>query len=192
MIREAALFVMAEQVLVEVVGRIRPEHGAIVMPPPFDPPADARSRPLRPYVRALAQDDARLPELLAGGAPDPADSDPGPYPPIVEAACAAASEVTDGDAVVHADSGDVTTSDFLLRTTIARCFIANDIAMHLGSRACPLTEQLARGMWEGTEPRAAHWRLLGVFRDPLPLPPHVSWRDRFMLTAGHDPHALDH
>jgi hypothetical protein len=38
MIREAELFVMAEQVLVEVVRRIRGEQWDIVLPPLFDMP----------------------------------------------------------------------------------------------------------------------------------------------------------
>jgi hypothetical protein len=61
--------------------------------------------------------------------------------------------------------------------------------MALGSRACPLPEHLARGLLEGTGPQAAQWRAAGYFREPLPYPPgHVSWRDRFLLTAGRDPH----
>jgi len=35
MIREAELFVMAEQMLLEVLGRIRPEHRNIIIPPKF-------------------------------------------------------------------------------------------------------------------------------------------------------------
>lgn len=33
---------------------------------------------------------------------------------------------------------------------------------------------------------------LGYFRAPMPLPGHVSWRDRFLLRAGHQPHPLGH
>ena len=50
----------------------------------------------------------------------------------------------------------------------------------------------AKGMWEGTWPVAARWRELGLFGEPLPLPDHVSWRDRFLLCAGRDPHPLVH
>jgi hypothetical protein len=72
---------------------------------------------------------------------------------------------------------------------MARTFLAHDIAMALGSRACPLPEDLARGLLEGTAPQAGRWRAAGYFREPLPFPPgHVSWRDQFLLTAGRDPH----
>jgi hypothetical protein len=119
-------------------------------------------------------------------------SDPhGAVTGYVTAACAAAREVTDGDALVHCSFGDVATRDYLWQLNIARSFLAHEIAMHLGSRACPLTEELARGMWEGTAPASEYWRTMGVFREPLPMPDDVSWRDRFLLSAGRDPHCLE-
>jgi hypothetical protein len=73
-----------------------------------------------------------------------------------------------------------------------RAFLAHDVAMALGSRACPLPEALARALLERMEPDAGRWRATGVFRERLPLPPgHVSWRDRFLLLAGRDPHPFD-
>lgn len=202
MIREAELFVQAEQVLVEVVGRIRAEHWRIVMPPLFDAPGTDRPIPLRKYVARYARENAAVPDVLAcRPVADAGDrladellgaNSHAEVTRLSKAARDAVGKVEDGDAIVHTAEGDVTTRDYLWRLDIARCFVAHEIAMHVGSTACPLTEELARGMWEGTEPEAALWRERGVFRDPLPLPPHVSWRDRFMLTAGRDPHPLDH
>lgn len=202
MIREAELFVLAEQVLVEVVGRIRPEHWQIVVPPMFDMPGADRPRTLRQLVTHYAHDDAWVPDLLAGRTVDGVGRDifdgdllgddaHATVTRLVEAACAAAGEATDGDRIVHCSFGDVPTRDYLWQLDIARCFLAHDIAMHLGSRACPLTEELARGMWEGTTPVAEYWRSIGIFREPIPYPDgHVSWRDQFLLTAGRDPHPL--
>jgi hypothetical protein len=46
-------------------------------------------------------------------------------------------------------------------------------------------------MWEGTAPRAEAWRSIGIFREPIePVPVDVSWRDRFLMMAGRDPHPL--
>jgi hypothetical protein len=202
MIREAELFVMAEQVLEEVVGRIRGEQWDIVLPPLFDMPGADRPVVLRAGVNHYAYDDAWVPDMLAGRTMDEVGrdrfdgdllgSDPhGAVTGYVTAACAAAGEVTDGDALVHCSFGDVATRDYLWQLNIARSFLAHEIAMHLGSRACPLTEELARGMWEGTAPAAAYWRSMGVFREPLPMPDDVSWRDRFLLSAGRDPHCLE-
>lgn len=197
MIREAELFVMAEQMLVEVLGRVRPGQGKIVLPPMFD---GDDPLPIRLAVARHARDDAWVPELLAGGTVDGRfdvdllDDDPhATVTRLADAACVAARQVCDGEAIVHAEHGDVTTRDFLLRQTSARSFLAHDVAMHLGSRACPLTEELARGMWEATSPDADLWRKAGVFGEPLtPVPADVSWRDRFLMSAGRDPHALDH
>lgn len=201
MIREAELFVMAEQMLVEVLGRIRAEHRGIAIPPPFDMPDTGRPTPLRKVVAHYARDDSWVPDLLAGRRIDEvgrdrfdgdllgADPHAG-FARISEAACAAAREATDGEATVHSGDGDLPARNYLSRLTIARAFVAHDVAMHLGSTACPLTEELARGLWEGTEPVAHEWRELGIFGDPLPLPADVSWRDRFLLSAGRDPHPV--
>ena len=80
----------------------------------------------------------------------------------------------------------------LVRMTLERSLLAHYVAAYLGSTACPLPEELARPLWERTEPDAASWRERGYFRPPMPLPDHVSWRDRFLLRAGHEPHPLGH
>lgn len=197
MIREAELFVMSERTLVEVLGRLRPGQGKIVLPPLFD---GHSSLPIRLAVARHARDDAWVPGVLAGDVVDDrfdvdllGDDPRAAVTRLADAACAAAEQVSDGDAVVHAEYGDATARRYLLRETSSRSFLAHDVAMHLGSRACPLTEELARGMWEATSPEADAWREEGVFGEPLtPVPADVSWRDRFLMSAGRDPHALDH
>lgn len=200
MIREAELFVMAETMLLEVLGRVRQEHRNIMVPPMFDLPGADQPAPVRELIANYARDDVWVPAMLAGSTmaevgPDKYDGDllgsdaQGALTRIVDAACTAARATTDPNATVHCSFGDVTTSDYLWQLNIARCFLAHDVAMALGSRACPLPEDLAKGMYEGTEPTAGRWRSIGVFRAPLPLPPgHVSWRDQFLLMAGRDPH----
>jgi hypothetical protein len=200
MIREAELFVMAEPMLLEVLGRIRPEHRNIAVPPMFDVPGADRPAPIRELVARYARDDAWVPDMLAGSTidevgPDKHDGDllgsdaHASLTRIVEAACSAARTATDPDATVHCSFGDVTASNYLLQLNIARSFLAHDVAMAIGSRACPLSEELAKGLYEFTVPTADQWRSIGVFRAPLPLPEgHVSWRDQFLLMAGRDPH----
>jgi hypothetical protein len=203
MLREAELFVMAEQMLVEVLGRIREQDRDIVLPPLFATPGADQSAPLRRVVEQYARDDAWVPDLLTGRTinevgrsrfdGDLLGDDPqASVTRIADAACAAARQVTDGDAVVHAADGDVSTRTYLQRITITRSLVAHYVATYLGSTACPLPEELARPLWEMTAPDAASWRSLGLFRDPLPLPENVSWRDRFLLSAGHAPHPLGH
>lgn len=170
--RVAELFVSTEQMLVEVLGRIRPGQGKIMLPPMRvdDPP-----RSIRESVARHARDEARLAGLGDAGA-ELGEEPQAAVVRLAEAACAAAR------------SGTIADEDLLL-ATITRCFLAHDVAFHLGSTACPLPEDLARGLWEITEPDAQKWRDAGVFAEPLtPYPPDVSWRDRFLRSAGRDPH----
>jgi len=76
MIREAGLFVMSEQVLVEVVGRIHGERWDIMLPPlpPLLDGSGAEPASMRAAVDQYARDDARVPDLLAGAAMDVAGS----------------------------------------------------------------------------------------------------------------------
>ena len=187
MIRDAELFVMAEDVLVEVIGRVRGEARAIEMPPLADRDGDV-AEPIRRRVARHVRDELQIPDLLAGREPaDPGsihevlgDDPAGAARAAAEKACAAARSVED-DAV----------ADLLRRLTIERALLAHDLAMHLGSGVCPLTEELARGLCELTEPAAEHarWVAEGLFRQPLtPFPDDVSWRDRWLLVTGRDPH----
>src|SRR3954454_13384714 len=184
MLPEAELFVMAEEMLVEVLGRIRAEDRDIVLPPLFDEPGADRAATLREVVEAYVADDARVPGLLA--ADQPAAHPEGAVPPadllrddpqeavrrVSSAAVAAAGRVTDGDLVVQVGADAVPVRDHLLRLTVKRSLVGHYVAAYLGSTACPLPEELARPLWELTSDEAAAWRSRGVFRVPLlPLPP---------------------
>ena len=134
---EKELLALAEGVVEEVLGRIRPDTRWIVAGPVLDRPGWDRPAPLHELASRYARE---------------------PSEPTWEAIA-------------------------------LRCFLAHDVAMALGSRACPLPEELARPCYEGMEPDADRWRAEGVFRERLPLPPgHVSLRDQFLLLAGRDPH----
>lgn len=200
MLHEADLFVQAEIMLVEVLGRIRPPDADLVLPEMWRG-ADGWSvgQAAREHQRA----DARVPAVLAGevhAGEVPAGAAPpdGPPPEVAdiaaaaERACVAARGVRDGDSPVRSGAEQQTAAEFLLRSTVTRSLLAHYVAARLGSTACPLPEELARPLWELTGPSAAAWRELGYFREPMPLPPHVSWRDRFLLCAGHEPHPFGH
>ncbi len=195
MIREAELFVMAEEMLLEVLGRVRAEHRNIIVPPMFDMPGADQPRPIRDLVAHYARDDAWVPDMLAGRTmaevgPDKYDGD---LPELARRSwrrrARRPAPSTTRPRPCTAASATSTSREYLLQLIIARSFLAHDIAMALGSRACPLPEELARPMYEITAPEAERWRSYGVFRTPLPFPDgHVSWRDQFLLMAGRDPH----
>ena len=186
MLDEAALLVMAEDVLVEVLGRVRPEDEDVVLPP-----MHVRAPAQRSIAAAIAQhlqDETDLRSAVTGTT-QRCDGD------IAAAArrtCDAVAGLADGECVVHSDGERVTVRALLVRATLERSLLAHYVAAYLGSTACPLPEELARPLWELTGPDAEAWRRAGWFHQPMPLPPHVSWRDRFLLTAGHAPHPLGH
>jgi len=190
-LHEAELFVMAETMLVEVLGRVRPQDEGIVLPPMS--PRSPRPVPIGPAVERHVREDLALPGLLQGQALGPPGSAAdGDVAAAAQRACAAAVAVVDGDRVLPTPEGELTARDVLLRSTLQRSLLAHYVAAYLGSTACPLPEELARPLWELTVTDAESWRRLGWFREPMALPPHVSWRDRFLLTAGHEPHPLGH
>lgn len=191
MLHEAELFVMAEQMLVEVLGRIRPEERDILLPPMF-PGAD-RAATMQSAVEDYLRADALVPGRLLGEAvqaQEHAAADR--VARTAQTACEAARQVADGDAPVDTEDGASTAREALLRWTVERSLLAHYVAAYLGSTACPLPEELARPLWTLTAPDAAAWRRRGHFREPMPLPENVSWRDRFLLDAGHEPHPLGH
>ena len=189
---EAQLLVMAERMLVEVLGRIRPGDHDIVLPGVHR--CDGRALTMAQAVAQQVEDDVALAAVLGVDvkALPLGRSTQEEVAQAAEAACAAVEQVVDGDARVATPDGPLPVGEHLLRTTVARSLLAHYVAAYLGSTACPLPEELARPLWERTAPEAARWRELGWFGVPMPLPPHVSWRDRFLLTAGHAPHPLGH
>ena len=113
---------------------------------------------------------------------DPADS----LRMISAAARVAAREVDDAAAVVHCSYGDVPTDDYLWQLNIARCLSALDIAALLGLPN-PISEDLAQGMVEGTEPTADVWRSFGVYRERVPVADDAPWVDRYLALTGRQP-----
>lgn len=192
MIRDAELFVMSEDVLTEVIGRVRSEDWKIEMRPLADRNEDVKDR-IRGRVARHVRDDLQVPDRLAGRDPqDPISVHEALGDDPAASARTAAGKACDAARNV-ADDG---VAELLRRLTIERALLAHEIAMHLGSRACPLTEELARGLCDLTEPEAEHarWVAEGLFREPLtPFPANVSWRDRWLMVTGRDPHPIvDH
>lgn len=166
MLRDAELFVMAENMLVEVLGRIRPEHHTIVVPPLAGVIGTDPAATLPDLVRAHLADDAQVPARLADR-PDPAMGSSDPVTPLAEdspiasalhdavvrvaaAACTAARKVSDGGRRRPGPDGPVAATQYLRRLRVVRCLTAHYVAAYLGSTACPLPEELARPLWELT------------------------------------------
>ena len=186
MLHEAALLVMAEQMLVEVLGRVRDQDADVLLPPMHVRAQQPRT--MAQAVREHLQDEAAVVSALTGAPEAPDDS----VPAAAQRTCELVAGLEDGERTVRSAGEHVSVRTLLLRATVERSLLAHYVAAHLGSTACPLPEELARPLWEVTSPAAESWRRSGWFREPMELPPHVSWRDRFLLTAGHLPHPLGH
>lgn len=194
MIREAELFVQADRALVGLVSRIRDDQWHLVLPPVFDMPGADVPVEVRAAVNHLAYDDAWVPAMLAGSTMDEVGRDTfdgdllgddprGRAAHYGDAACAAARTAVDPAAPVHCSWGDCPTDDYLWQLNIARTLAAHDLAVLLG-QPDPLTEELARGMYEGTAPAAGMWRSFGIYRAERPVPADASWRERFLALTG--------
>jgi hypothetical protein len=197
MIPEAEVFVLADRTVVRVFQQIRPEQWDTMLAPLFDMPGADQPTPLRQAVNHHAYDDSWVPDMLAGRTMDEVGRDKfdgdllgddpgGNLARISAAASEAASKVTDREAIVHCSYGDVPTWDYFWQLNVARTIAAHDVAAHIGID-CPISEELARGMWEGTAPSAEMWRSFGIFRAPVPVGDDAPWRDRFLAMTGRRP-----
>ncbi len=197
MIHEAELFLLADQAAVQTFAQIRAEQWDSELPPVFDMPGANQPAPLRQVVNHYAYDNAWVPDLLAGRSMDEAGRDrfdgdllgadpAGNLARIAAAAAQAASAVIDRDATVHCSYGDVPAWDYFWQLNIARSLGAHDVATHIGQDS-PLSEQLSRGMFEGTAPAAEMWRSFGIYREPIQVSDEAPWRDRFLALTGRRP-----
>ncbi len=194
MIHEAEVFQLADEAAVRTFTLVRAEHMDSVLPPLFDMPGADRARPLRDVLAHVAYDEAWIPDMLAGRTMDEVgraaydgdllgDDPHGNIARIAEDARAAAAKVTERDAVVHCGYGDVPAWDYFWQLNVARSLAAHDIARHLGAES-PLSEELARAMWEGTAPAADMWRSFGIYRQEVPVADGASWRARYLGLTG--------
>ena len=197
MIREAEVFVLADQTAVRVFGQIRDAQWGTTLPPLFDMPGADQPVPLRQAINHLAYDDSWVPDMLAGRTMDEVGrdrfdgdllgADPGSnLERISTAACDAARMVVDRDAIVHCSYGDVPAWDYFWQLNVARTIGAHDVAKHIDVDD-GISEELAQRMWEGTAPSAEMWRSFGIFRPAVSISEEASWRDRFLALTGRQP-----
>ncbi|HYH29649.1 MAG TPA: hypothetical protein VD903_04615 [Pseudonocardia sp.] len=194
MIHEAAVFQLADEAAVQAFTLVRAEDGDSVLPPVFDMPGADEPAPLGQVLAHVAYDEAWIPDMLAGRTMDEVGHDAydgdllgddphGNLTRIAARARDAARGVTDRESVVHCGYGDVPMWDYFWQLNVARTLTAHDVARHLGAES-PLTEELARAMWEGTAPAADMWRSFGVYRQEVPVPDGASWRARYLGLTG--------
>lgn len=194
---EAEVFVLADQALAAVVARVGAEQWDMTMPTTFATRGADGPPTLRAVLNYHAYDDAWVPDMLAGRTMAEAglakfdgdllgDRPVERFEAIVDAACAAASAVTDFDAVAHLSFGDYPVREYFWQINSFRALRAHDIARVLGLRP-DLPNELVQGIWDEVSPHAEEWRTIGVFPAAVPVPDNAPLLDRLLGLTGRDP-----
>lgn len=195
---EPELFILADQSLQGVVDQIKDEQWGMAMPPEL-----TRHRPdnatLRTIINYHAQDDAWVPDILAGKTMDEVGKDrfagdllgddpKASFAKYVEAACAAVKALSDEDLdrVVHLSYGDYPVREYLQHVSYFRGIRVYDIARIIGV-STKMPDDLVQGMWDILRPHAEEWRKMGVFKPEVKVPDDASLQDKFLGMIGRQP-----
>ncbi|HUC87021.1 MAG TPA: hypothetical protein VMR75_01670 [Candidatus Saccharimonadales bacterium] len=193
---EPEVFVLADHALQKVIDQIKDDQWATELPPLFLRRGQEKVT-LREIVNYHAQDDAWVPDMLAGKtmeevgkdrfAGDLLGADPkGNFGKFVEAACAAASALDDLSRTVHCSFGDYTASDYFAQINYFRGLRAYDIAKVIGVDST-LPNELVQGLWDELSPHAEEWRAIGVFKAKVEVPEDASLQDKLLGLVGRQP-----
>ncbi len=194
---EAEVFVLADQALAAVVTRVGVEQWDMTMPQNLSMRGKDGLPTLHAVLNYHAYDDAWVPDMLAGRTMAEAgatkfdgdllgDRPVERFEAIVAAACAAASAVTDFDAVAHLSFGDYTVREYFWQINSFRGLRAHDIARAIGIQP-DLPDELVRGLWDEVSPHAEEWRTIGVFPAAVPVPDEAPLLDRLLGLTGRQP-----
>lgn len=196
--REAEIFVLADQTLQKVVEQISDDQWDMQMPPSFARRGQD-SVTLREIINYHASDDAWVPDMLAGKTMDAVGKDKfsgdllGDDPKTnfakyVQAACDAAKQVseTDYDKTTHLSFGDYTVQQYFWQINSFRGLRAHDIAVVIGGDST-LPDDLVQGLWDELSPHAEEWRKIGVFGPKVDVPESARLQDKLLGLTGRQP-----
>jgi uncharacterized protein (TIGR03086 family) len=192
--KEPEVFVLADRTLNGVVVEIEDDQWGMEMPPRFAPPGSDHVPTLRDVVNHYAQEDARVPDILAGNeAVEPGSSGDllghNPYrafTDLVDEACSAALAVDDLDRIVHTPVGDFTARAYLWQANTVRGLGAYDIGQAIGSDE-ELPDDLVRGLYEEVIAHGDDMRSMGLLPAAVPVPEEAPLLDRLLGLCGRDP-----
>jgi hypothetical protein len=193
---EPEVFVLADRALQKVVDKIKDDQWAMELPPTFLRRGQEKVT-LREIINYHAQDDAWVPDILAGKTIEEvgkdkfasdllADDPKGNFGKYVEAACAAVSAITDLDKIAHLSYGDYSVRDYLLHITYFRGLRVYDIAKVIGI-STTMPDDLVQGLWDELSEHAEEWRAMGVFKAQVEVPSDASLQDKLLGLTGRQP-----
>jgi hypothetical protein len=191
--KEPEVFVLADRTLNGVVVEIEDDQWGMEMPPGYAAAGSARVQRLRDVVNDYAQEDARVPDILAGnevleaGSGDLLGHNPyRSFTDLVDQACSAALAVEDLDRVVHTPVGDLTARAYLWQANTIRGLGAHDISRAIGSDQ-ELPDDLVRGLYEELIAHGDDMRATGFLPAAVPVPDDAPLVDRLLGLCGRDP-----
>jgi len=193
MIREQSVFILANQALSAVVGKIEENQWGIKIPAWFQTGRGQVDVTLRTIVNYHAYDDAWVPEVLAGKTIQEVgtkydgdllgDRPAASFEKINSASCDAVRKLADPERTVHLSYGDYPAREYLTHTMCFRGFRVYDIAKLIGADTA-MPEALVQGLWDILSPHAEEWRKIGVFGPEIELPANASAQHRLLALAG--------
>lgn len=193
---EPEVFILADHALQKVVDQIKDEQWGMEMPSTFLRRGQEKVT-LREIINYHAQDDAWVPDMLAGKTMDEvgqdtyagdllADDPKANFAKYVESACAAAQGFNALDRTVHCSFGDYKASDYFAQINYFRGLRAHDIAKAIGADS-KLPDDLVQGLWDELSPHAEEWRVIGVFKAKVEVPEDASLQDKLLGLVGRQP-----
>jgi uncharacterized protein (TIGR03086 family) len=193
---EPEVFILSEGALQKVVDQIKDEQWEMELPPSFLRRGQEKVT-LREIINYHAQDDAWVPDMLAGKTMDEVGKDKfagdllgddpkGNFAKHVETACAAAKSFDELDRTVHCSYGDFPAREYLAHITYFRGLRVYDIAKVIGADT-KLPADLVQGLWDEMSPHAEEWRKMGVFKEKVEVPEDASLQDKLLGLTGRQP-----
>jgi len=193
---EQEIFVLADQTLKSVVDQIKDDQWAMEMPPSFARRGQSKVT-LREIINYHAQDDAWVPDMLAGKTMDEVgkakfdgdllgDDPKTSFAKIVETACAAAQAFDDPDRNVHCSFGDFKAREYFWQINMFRGLRAHDIAEVIGTDS-KLPTDLVQGIWDEVSPHAEEWRAIGVFGPKVEIAEDADLQAKLLALTGRQP-----
>ena len=188
------VFVQADQALLRVVEQIGDDQWDAVVPSEMAPHQPGST--LRQIINYHAQDDAWVPDVLAGKTieevGDAHDGDLLGADPKAAFARTAATAIeavrgfTDLDKTLHLSYGDYPAREYLTHITYFRGGRVYDIAKFIGVDTI-MPADLVQGLWDELAPHAEEWRAMGVFGPAVVVPADAPLQDRLLALTGRDP-----
>jgi uncharacterized protein (TIGR03086 family) len=193
MTTEQRVFILADEAVNRVVGRIKDDQWGLKIPHWFQVWRSDEDLTLRKIVHYLAYDLAWVPDVLAGKTVaevgdaykgDLLGADPkASFAALAVKAKTAAAALGDLEQTVHLSYGDFPAREYLKHITGFHGFRAHDIARLTGSDT-KLPDDLVQGLWDELSPDIEQMRAMGAYGPAVPVPEDADLQTKLLGMVG--------